>query len=115
HGEGLCRQPGTPTWAASSSGPRTARLRVRAAAGRLPRPLGDGRARSDAGGPGTAVASTPVDLTAIDDHLDVLIAAVVLHQLWIELIGKRLGYDAVDHLHADVTLRAPISKRRNQD
>ena len=38
-----------------------------------------------------AATTAPVGLATVDDHGHVLVALVVLHQLRVELVGKRLG------------------------
>src|ERR1035437_3008662 len=63
-----------------------------------------------AGSARVAVAGATVKLAPVEDHLDVVVALVVLDELRIELIGEWFGYNAVDHLSGDLTPTPPISK-----
>lgn len=58
-------------------------------------------------------ASAPVELAALDDDGDVLVAIVVLHELRVKLIGKWLWDYAIDHQGTDLTLSVPRSKGRS--
>jgi hypothetical protein len=51
----------------------------------------------------TRSASTAVERSTIDDHDHVLVGLVVLYESLEELIGERLGYNAVDHPRRDAT------------
>src|SRR4029077_1944845 len=39
----------------------------------------------------------PVGLTPVNDHRHVVLVLVVLEELWIQLLGQRLGDNAIDH------------------